>query len=212
MRSAAWLLAFVFAACGRTEPVHHTDEPALDGGVDAGLDAGVCFPGSLRATLVITADNRRSVWLNGTPLEATQREWFEPSTLTVTLSRTVNVLAVQATNLTNQGGFDRGLLASFSWAGGGSFVTSREWKQRGVSDGGWNPDDPAWLEPTFDDSAWGAAVEQGGNGAAPWGPVLGVSSQARWVWSYDSSGPDFAKPQVEAVLFRHRFVVDSLCP
>lgn len=200
------------------------DGGAPDGGdADAGtVDAGVADAGppdagvptcpvamgdSVQALLGVTADNNRAVWLNGAVVEQTANEWFTATTHRVALWRhpaRENVIAVRATNLTSQGGLDRGLLLSVT-LGASVVATDARWRQRGVLDGGWPETNPAWLQPGFDDSAWGASVEQAANGSPPWGFVTQVSANARWIWPYSSL--TFFKGQYEPVLFRRSIYV-----
>lgn len=196
------------------------DAGPLDAGVpDAGpLDAGtgdagvpVCpftLGATVVATLSLTADNHRTVWVNGLLVEATDNEWYQPTRLTITLARhpsVENVIAVEAVNLSSQAGFDRGLLLDVRLDSGAVVVSDRSWRAASTSDGGWSPADVTWRQPGFDDRTWPMAIEQAPNGAAPWGLTSLVAPQARWIWSYLSNVP--LKPNVEAVLFRRSLFV-----
>jgi hypothetical protein len=68
-----------------------------------------------------------------------------------------------------------------------------------VSDASWRfstSAPPGWASPTFNDSGWSYAVDQGEYGVGPWWTDLKRSgapwwprlSPARWIWSYDSRG------------------------
>lgn len=188
-------------------------EPGRDGGADGGLvDTGsptcpIPADATASAVLDITADNRRTVWVNGVPSESTNNEWYQPTHLTITLRRhpsAENVIAVEATNLTSQAGFDRGLLVALR-LNGAVRVSDSTWRYARAADGGWDAGDPAWRSPGFDDSRWSASIEQAANGSPPWGFVSGVSASARWLWSYFSNVP--LKPNVETVLFRRSVYV-----
>lgn len=228
MRRAVFLLELItlgaLCACGRTELVSFasTEEPLADAGLhnaglhDAGVsgagvsDAGSC-PIPLDATVetfvAITADNRRVLWLNGVLIERTDAEWFSQTSHLVPIWRhpsLENVIAVEATNLTTAAGLDRGLLFSIT-LNGSTLVTDQSWRQRGVNDGGWSPSNAAWVQPGFDDSAWGLAIEQAGNGGGPWGSRPPIDSSAQWIWAYDSNVT--GKVDVEPVLFRHSVYV-----
>lgn len=197
-----------------------TDAGPLDGGApDAGpLDAGIPDAGApvcpilagatVTATLSLTADNHRTVWVNGALVEDTNNEWYQATRLTITLARhpsVENVLAVEAVNLSSQAGFDRGLLLDVRLDSGALVVSDRSWRAASPADGGWDPADPAWRQPGFDDRGWPMAVEQAPNGAAPWGLTSLVAPQAKWIWSYLSNVP--FKPNVETVLFRRSLFV-----
>lgn len=70
-----------------------------------------------------------------------------------------------------------------------------------------SPSGPAgWAGLGFDDSAWAAAVEEGGYGAAPWysGVTFPTGTPARWIWSYDAHDDWGAGPGT--VYFRKTFV------
>jgi hypothetical protein len=187
----------------------HGDAGAPDAGPrDAGAPAcPVGMSETVQARLGVTADNNRAVWLNGVNVEQTANEWFTATTHVVPLWRhpsRENVIAVRATNLTSQGGLDRGLLLSLT-LNLSVVATDARWRQRGVLDGGWPETNPAWLQPGFDDSAWGPSVEQAANGSPPWGFVNQVSANARWIWPYSSV--TFFKGQYEPVLFRRSVYV-----
>ena len=188
------------------------DAGGLDAGapVDAGLpvDAGRPCSGAdetIEATLFVTADNQRTVFVNGVEVEGPGPEWYQPSRRTVRLFSSPgreNVLAVEATNLTSQAGLDRGLILSVS-AGGQTLISDRRWKQSRTGPGAWDRADVRWRQPGFDDSLWAAAIEQATNGASPWGLVNLVDRQAQWLWAYDSRTAN--KPNVETVLLRRTF-------
>ncbi|MFZ5438560.1 MAG: hypothetical protein ACOZQL_01060 [Myxococcota bacterium] len=207
------MVMVVLVSCGRTEPLWASDDGVAgpghhDAGVpdagppDAGArDAGLCVPwdDEVAATLHITADNRRRVWVNGVLVEAPDLEWDRPTVTRISLFRhpaRENVVAVEGTNLTSQAGFDRGVI--FDVALNGSVV---------VSDGSWRvrrgaQPDTAWTLPGFDDSGWAFATIEASNGEAPWGRVTSVSPAAKWLWSYAS---DVAfKPDHETAVFRRR--------
>ena len=42
--------------------------------------------------------------------------------------------------------------------------------------------EPGWYRNDFNDGHWKRPLEEGANGAAPWGTVSGVASNARWIW------------------------------
>ena len=44
----------------------------------------------------------------------------------------------------------------------------------------------AWTKPSFDDSKWPSAPEEGDNGVLPWGPRPGIAKKAKWIFTHDS--------------------------
>lgn len=201
-RWGAVMLAIL--GCGRTEVVDLTDVavPTHDAGFDAGVVCPIDSSSTRSATLGITADDRRAVWLNEALVANTTDMWFDPTTHPVRVFNhpaRKNVLAVLATNLQSIPTRDRGLLASLR-VGPGALVTDSTWR--------FAPDDgtaPAWVALAFDDASWGTPVDQGRNGAPPWGFFANIEPTARWLWSYDSATTN--KPNVEALRFRRAFYV-----
>lgn len=209
MKAIAALTLGVLCACGRTEPVRPPAAEVVSpdaGRPDAGLlDAGSCgipIDATVAVLIALTADNRRALWVNGVLLERSDAEWYSPTTHSVPVwshPGRENVIAVEATNLSTQAGFDRGLLLSVA-LDASTLVSDGSWRQRGVNDGGWSPSNAAWLQPGFDDSDWGFAVAQAPNGSAPWGSSAPIDGAAWWIWSYGSNVR--GKANVEPVLFR----------
>lgn len=189
---------------GRTDGGTHED----GGAVDAGPPCPIPWDATVTATLSITADDSRRVWFNGIHGESTTNQWTQPTRFSLSLFRHPqrrNVITVHATNLQNQPGFDRGLLADVR-LGNSVVVTDERWKQRGGNDGGWHINDASWLNPNFDDSQWGDSVEQATNGSAPWGRINLVNTNAMWIWPWNSQGT--LKPVFEPVFFRRTLYVD----
>jgi hypothetical protein len=212
--------------------------PVVDAGMpdaDAALpdaDAAPCpigFDETVTGQIKVTADDYLRLWVNGALVDDKQTTWGTIDTLTVTLFRSPqrkNVIAVEARNAQNAGGFDRGLIVDLGFdagADGGpeggipSVVTDLTWKiegettDGGAPDGGFpdgsTPNVPAWFAPDFDDSAWHPPTDEGPHGMSPWGLVFGTSS-ARWLWSYDSSTAG-SKPTNDLVYFRKVFYLDT---
>ena len=199
-----------------------TDSGHPDAGPgDAGLpDGGPClFPqdAGFPATLRFTADNQRAVWLNGVLLEdVASLGWPQVTTMTVTLSpdpTQPNVIAVLGTNTSSQAGEDRGVIADLTWNGpdgnpltdaGRLLVSDHQWKTIDATgtDGG-----TEWTMLGFDDSSWAPATEEGENGIAPWGAVMGDST-SQWIWFYDSALA-VGKPDLEPARFRRVFYVSA---
>lgn len=193
-----WVLAvLVLMGCGRTEPVRYSRDAGL-----SDVNCPIAVDARVSATLGITADDQRTVWLNGALIANTGAMWFEPSTHEVevfTHPARKNVLAVLATNLQTIPSLDRGLLASLR-VGPGVLITDASWR--------FAPDELTvidWVTSGFDDASWGHPVEEAINGAQPWGPFADIDPRARWLWPYNSATTD--KPGVEPVRFRRAFYV-----
>lgn len=215
-----WLaLALASIGCGRTALVVGDDEleplvadagvvTRADGGVrDAGTstrDTGSCPSSETRLAVMatLTADNQRRVFFDGLLVEDTNAVWYQPSVLNLELHADPavrHVLAIEATNLSSQGGFDRGLILELRTERA-TLVTDERWRV--------SPSIPAansWREVGFDDSGWAHAVSQGPNGSGPWGQVMGISGNALWLWSYRSDVD--SKPNVEGIALRRSFAV-----
>jgi len=190
------------------------DSPSPDAGTDASTACPIPLDATAQATLRFTADNERLVYLNGVLVEDNSAlGWPTVSALPVALriNPTVpNVLAIRGRNTSSQGGPDRGIVVDLSWANtdagtgdGGSAVIL-------VSDATWRVSATAgdaglaWTDIAYDDSTWAAAIDQGPNGMAPWGQILGASTAPRWLWFYDS-GAAATKPDLEDAYFRRTF-------
>jgi hypothetical protein len=195
-------------------------------------DAATCpigFDATVTAAMKVTADDYLRLWVNGVLVDDKQTTWGTVDTVTVTLFRSPlrkNVIAVEARNAFNAGGYDRGLLVDLGFDAGAdagpdsgvpNVVTDPTWRIIGESTDGGIPDGglpdggaqgvAAWFAPTFDDSKWNAATDEGAHGMSPWGSVFGTSS-ARWLWSYDSAAAG-SKPTNEIVYFRKGFFLDT---
>ena len=179
------------------------------GSVDAGPTlppCGISIDAQGPAQLRITADDARTVYLNGVLVEPRQVGWNLPSTTSHSIfihPLRPNTLAVHAENLQRIDGFDRGLIAELtrttSLAVSSEVVTSSVTKVATSSVAG-------WTEAEFDDSAWAPATVLGPHGMAPWGAVLGTSN-AEWIWTYDSNIPASQKPDTEPAFVRMNFYV-----
>lgn len=180
------------------------------------------------ATIKATADDYLRLWVNGKLVDDKTTTWGTVDTHNVNLFRhpsRKNVLAVEVRNAFNAGGYDRGLLVDLGFDAGPDagpdggvpgIVTDPTWKiigtltdgglpDGGLSDGG-SSGIVGWFDPAYDDSSWHAAVDEGPHGMSPWGSVFGTSN-ARWLWSYNSSLAG-SKPAEEFVYFRRAFYLD----
>ncbi|MFD3456231.1 family 78 glycoside hydrolase catalytic domain [Streptomyces sp. NPDC058691] len=119
------------------------------------------------AEMQLTADDRFTLWVNGTQVASSPPvadSWRTAGVVDIApyLHSGSNVLAVEATN-TNQG--PAGMLASLHFQGTGSpadLVTDDDWKAGGSAADGWE-------QPGYDDAAWPNAREAARYGAGPWG-------------------------------------------
>ena len=176
------------------------------GGGSVVVDGGPVIPGctvpentTVPATLRVTADDMRTVYLNGQLIDATMNLWYTPSVLQVTLnanSSVANVIAVEGDNLYNTSGFDRGVLLDVTASGVPLVQTDSSWLMS--IDAGVD-----WQMSTFDDTDWVAPYDEGPHSIGPWGSIFGSASDAHWLWSYDSSV--VVKPVNESVFFRKTF-------
>ncbi|MDX2649694.1 family 78 glycoside hydrolase catalytic domain [Streptomyces sp. PA03-1a] len=119
------------------------------------------------AELQLTADDRFSLYVNGTEVASSPRvadSWRTASVIDIApyLHAGSNVLAVEATN-TNQG--PAGVLGSLHLQGAGSPADI-------VTDSGWRASSSAgdgWEQPGYDDTAWPNARVAARYGSGPWG-------------------------------------------
>lgn len=245
-------VAFVPEDGGSGSPSDASSDAGTDTGTDASGDAApdsgeladasttdaaapgcsIAFDATATAQIKVTADDYLKLWINGVLVDDKTTTWGTVDTKTVTLFRhptRMNVIAIEAQNALNAGGFDRGLLVDMAGidvdagvdagpdGGTSGIVSDLSWKiigsstdgglpDGGLPDGG-APNTPAWFEPTFDDAAWLGAVDEGPHGMSPWGAVFGTSD-ARWLWSYDSSAA-VNKLAPETVYFRKVFYLDT---
>jgi hypothetical protein len=193
-----------------------SEDPAIDAGNDAGDSALALCPSSnnqtVAVTIRLTADDAiGALYVDGERISLTdpQSSWGTVKLATATLRSDEGVahaIAIEASNLYNQAGDDRGLIAELTVENDRTappFVhTDRTWKVAPAVDSS------AWISPSFDDSAWTSAVEVGTLGVAPWGNLTDLTTTPAWIWSYDpSSSPN--RPAVEPLTFRKRFYFDA---
>ena len=106
-------------------------------------------------------DDEAWVYIKGQQVGYGGPSW--PTSATVIIPRTANVLAAKIYDWNSYGWF----LGSFS----DGIVTDNSWKCTTRYSVGWNT-------PTFDDSVWPAAVSTVKNGLM----VLGIASNAELIW------------------------------
>ncbi|MEV6636622.1 family 78 glycoside hydrolase catalytic domain [Actinoplanes sp. NPDC051470] len=118
------------------------------------------------AEILITADDLYRLWVNGSLVGETQgavNEWQQSRLFRVGLDASRNVFAIRTDN---GAGSPAGLVAKvrITYTDGSTsvFTTGTDWVASRTA--------PAGFEaPSFDDSAWGAAVVQAPYGQGPWG-------------------------------------------
>ena len=136
------------------------------------------------ATLVMTADDYYTVYVNGTETGSpavVPNGWQIAQTYDIgaLLRPGANTIAVAATNL--QASTADGLVntpagvlghVQVELASGGAVdvVTDGSWKAAQTAPSGWE-------QPGFDDSAWAAALDEGAYGGGPWGSAVQVQAQ-----------------------------------
>ena len=146
------------------------------------------------AVLQIAADDRYSVWLNGTLIGSGER-WEKPGRYMVGAALTpgVNVLAVKAENMPGPVGANpAGLIAALAVLANGTATTI-------LSDASWKvatSEAPGWQAAAFDDALWTPALVAAHYGAGPWhrfgeddpalGPyVCGIADRLRLAYALE---------------------------
>lgn len=158
---------------------------------------------TITAHLRITADNECEVFVNGSSVGTTSN-WGAAVTIDVSLflyPGKLNVVAVEGTNTSSQGGNDRGIIGALTVDGESGpeelVVTNASWL---VSD----TEQTGWTSLEFDDSDWALATEVANDGDSPWGAVLG-SSTAKWIWWTPIPVAVEDKPNLETTYARKSF-------
>lgn len=170
-------------------------------------DAPCLFP-EIAASILTTADDQFDLYVND-KLVGTSSDWTQAQSYTVMIHRDPgmrNVIAIQGANLQNTTGRDRGVLLDMRFtteAGQQTVVTDTKWRLSASFSSS------SWFATTFDDSSWTNAVSEGAYPEGPWGNVLGTSSSAEWLWSYDSNLPANQKVVNETIYVRRDFYIDA---
>ena len=103
---------------------------------------------------------------------ATYNNWYVATKIIIPSG--TKVVAIHA----KDHGYVAGILGSFS----NGQVTDATWKCHS------SPVPSEWASADFDDSCWPAAVEHGDHGSAPWGRIMNISDDAKWIWTKDNDG------------------------
>lgn len=114
----------------------------------------------------IAADDQFVLWVNGERIGQGRKERGHRFLLSGIVERGLNVIAVEATNLSGRAG----LLVDGEVRGQGghaiSFDSGSEWKATRTA-----PTGDAWMRPRFDDSGWKPAKSLGPHKSSPWKAV-----------------------------------------
>ena len=154
---------------------------------------GVTPDTTLRANIIMTADDSCVLYVNGTQAGAGFARTTAKSIDTV-FNPGTNVIAVEAGNTGEYGG----LLGQITIDGKMFFVTNDLWKINSSGPAGWNTVD-------FDDSTWEYAADHGPYGKFPWKydiPEMPKDSLARWIWNSNEK-------HAEKQYFRFTINIDS---
>lgn len=129
-----------------------------------------------QARVVLTGDDTADLWVNGQQLSSSPRvtdAWKQAAVVDVTgaLRSGGNVLAVASTNATvSPAGMIAKLRITHTDGSTTDIVTDGSWKA--------SQDGPSgWQHPSYDDSAWPAALDVAPYGQGPWGSNVNVNGQ-----------------------------------
>ncbi len=125
--------------------------------------------------VAIVADKKFELFADGKTVG--QGEWWEPAKDTYRFKVPDNTRTF-AVKLNGGNDAKMGLIGMF----GEKLVTSSSWKCSAVLD---EKDADTWMKPSYDDSDWGSAVEEGRNGILPWGERPGIAKQAYWIFTHE---------------------------
>lgn len=188
------------------EPLDATAPVDTGTALDAGPPCPFTLDSTITATLRVSADDDRRVFVNEVMVDDLMpaRTWPTISTRTVTLFRhpsRANVIAAEARNYFVISGYDRGLLLDVTALSGAPLVTDARWRVSTSSSAGYQT-------IAFDDSAWASATAQVQHPGGPYGSLFG-STAAWWIWLYDSNVAAGAKPVTEEMWARRTFYVQA---
>lgn len=127
--------------------------------------------------IVINADDRYELWVNGTSLGG-DSQWDSARTYLVPVLYGKNVIAV----LGNNRGGDKGVIAEISVNDEVVFVSGNDWRYQNIEKQGWK-------EVDYNDSSWPLVDDFGRYGISPWGTKINgfpANSTAHWIWGTNS--------------------------
>jgi hypothetical protein len=165
---------------------------------------------TITASVAITVDDYRKVYVNGALIADINHQWTTPTAHEVKLFRhpsKKNVIAVEGRNASSITGLDRGILVDVTWP-----APDDAGLRHVRSDSTWRVSDTlavGWFDVAFADAAFVGAVEEGKNGVAPWGNVAIVDPDAKWIWTYDSNKDVSLKKNDETVYARKELYLDK---
>src|SRR5690606_8338433 len=156
----------------------------------------------------MSVDDHFKLYVNGALAHEFLGTWNSVQTINVVLNRNPtkkNVIAVEGINAAKTSGLDRMIVAELAYtvdATEHKLVTDATWTRGTTRTNGWEAID-------FAEAGWAPATVEGNHGDAPYGAILGISD-AKYLWSYDSSQVDVAtKSDSETVYFRKTFYVSQ---
>ena len=135
-----------------------------------GVDSLEVISGGM--TVALVADKEFELFADGKTVG--NGEWWEPAKDTYRF-RVPDNTKTFAVKLNGGNDARMGLIGMF----GDKLVTSSSWKCSATNT------DEDWMLPSYDDTNWGSAVEEGRNGILPWGERPGIAKQAYWIFTHD---------------------------
>lgn len=190
-------------ACGRSFIYEQREMPRGAGGGFAGGGAAGGGSRPVKTEVLVRVDDFFTLWVNDVVLKHNDTVlWSDPQgSLTTQLPCGRNTIALVARNRWRVDGFDRGAIMDVViGTPANHLVTDSTWRVA-VGD-----------LPHADASGWAPATDLGPHGMPPWGAVFSAfgTSNAHWLWSYNSNVPASAKPEQETLTLKRTF--DVACP
>lgn len=180
---------------------------------DTGTDVAVstcpiASGATVAAKIEVSVDDNFKLYVNGVLAKEFTGTWNNVQVVDITLNRhptKKNVIAVEGVNTAKISGLDRMIIAELAYtldATEHKIVTDATWTRGTTLTAGWEAVD-------FVEAGWAASTVEGNHGDSPYGAILGTSD-AKFIWSYDSAAVDVAtKPDAETVYFRKTFYVSQ---
>jgi len=126
------------------------------------------LPQCTDSDFVVTVDNELTLYIDGVQVTSglpNANTW--PTADTIRVAASASVIGIK--------GVDNEVVAGIL-ASGAQSTTDDSWKCTNTFHEG-------WAGVTFDDSAWPAATVIDSHGVDPWGTILGISNDAKWIWT-----------------------------